>query len=256
MICKIAKRQRDYVQIRNLTLRDSRLSMNATAVLAFLLSYPEDWEVRMSQICSRFNSSKRTISRVFKELSQLSYAALRPIPGGNGKWKGSQYIIYEKPKDPTSETPFHRHSTKRRLSLLRKDKKTYSSASECAGESFFGLNGDTSPFIKHACDKLEDYVRRERKLDKRFNRKTWYEDMRLLLQDIQGDKLRLKRVLQGYISISADKWKPDVACARSFRDKFLKIEKWLESFEEDKEYGPTITARCINPNHKSRYSSE
>jgi len=172
------------------------------------------------------------------------------LQSSDGKWLGSRYLIFESPQQRT-HTPFSRHSTKNgesqkwRVSLLRKDKKTYSSAFRCAGESFFGLNGDTSPFIKHACDKLEDYVRRERKLDKRFNRKTWYEDMRLLLQDIQGDKPRLKRVLQGYISISADKWKPDVECARSFRNKFLKIEKWLESQPESDYRAPQYAEEIV-----------
>lgn len=95
------------------------------------------------------------------------------------------------------------------------------------GPTFF-KDGEVDPFVKTACHKLEDWLRATRRLNKsRFNPAKWYEDMRLLLKDLDGDKERLKRVLQIYTTEEHTKYTPKVESAQTFRHKFTRIEDWV-----------------------------
>ena len=55
-------------------------------------------------------------------------------------------------------------------------------------------------------------------------KKSWTRDMVLLLGDLGGDSIRLKRVLDWYSSHAGCKFTPHVHSAKSFREKFLQIE--------------------------------
>jgi hypothetical protein len=92
------------------------------------------------------------------------------------------------------------------------------------------LSEEQSPmdkFIQKSCNKLEDFVRTKHRFDPHHhNDKRWHEQMRLLLQDIDGDKDRLVRVLGTYIEEEHNDYTPIADSARSFRKKFLSIERW------------------------------
>ena len=91
----------------------------------------------------------------------------------------------------------------------------------------FGENGGESPFIVTCANKLENFVRSSRQLDgRRHNPKDWFKHLRLLLQDLGGNKQRLKEVLQCYISKPHDKYTPMILSARALRDKWPQIERW------------------------------
>lgn len=94
----------------------------------------------------------------------------------------------------------------------------------------------TKTFVEKACNKLEDFLRSTRKINttKRIRKTRWNQDMRLLLQDLDGDKFRLKRVLKAYISQDHTQYTPRVFSPRDLRTKFLKVESWVDRMEPPK----------------------
>lgn len=111
MIIRIHKRERDFTLLPNRILLDDRMSAPTTAVLAYLLAHPDNWEPRVADIQARFNCTRGMVRRAFKEMVKLGYAVLRSIPKEGGKWGGRYYDIVESPAD----LPKIRSSAERRL---------------------------------------------------------------------------------------------------------------------------------------------
>lgn len=78
----------NYTCIPNSTLRDSRLSAEATGVLAVLLSRHADWVVRAAQIRREFRIGKVVQQRIFRELKNAGYlvSETNNSRSSNGRW--------------------------------------------------------------------------------------------------------------------------------------------------------------------------
>lgn len=84
------------------------------------------------------------------------------------------------------------------------------------------------PFLSKCSARLETFIRLSRKIHVRFKRHTWISEFRQLLKALNGNKQRLKRVLSIYLKEPHDEFTPQAECARSFRLKFARIERWTE----------------------------
>lgn len=106
------------------------------------------------------------------------------------------------------------------------------------------LLGDKAPFDKFilkSCHKLENFVRSQNRLEgRRHNPERWYDEMRLLLQDLKGDREHLVRVLSTYIEHEHDNYTPVANSARSFRMKFDNIERWAKKVDPEGAREPKI----------------
>jgi hypothetical protein len=89
-------------------------------------------------------------------------------------------------------------------------------------------------FIVKSCHNLENFLRSKHRINpKHHNKERWYEQMRLLLQDIRGDRERLRRVLDTYIEEEHTDYTPVADSARSFRKKFISIERWANKVKPE-----------------------
>lgn len=75
MIIRIEKRDNPYAQIDRRALEDDRLSFKAKGVLAYLLSRPSDWNVRMHDLASRSTDGMASVQSAMKELQKFGYAS-------------------------------------------------------------------------------------------------------------------------------------------------------------------------------------
>lgn len=252
MIIKIVKHEGDYVSIANRVLEDERLSYKAKGVLAYLLTRPPHWVVRTKDLINRSTDGKTSVLSAMRELKDFGYAQMEVVRK-KGRLIGRQWVIYETPKSlaglqsfrkPVSlETCITGNQHHSKTDDLVKNKSNCGGRdSRCSppvpsttpGLMIFAEDGIVSPFIKNVVYRLETYVRKNFKLNKkRFNRKRWYNDIRLLLQDVEGDKGRIKRVLKTYLTQIHTKFTPQVDSAGAFRQKFTRIEKWCLEAEPE-----------------------
>lgn len=88
--------------IDNEVINDRRLSWKARGVLIYLLSKPNNWEVRLSDIINHSNSDGEiAIRSTFKELLKFGYAKkvkVRIDDETKKKKRGTFYDIYESPQ--------------------------------------------------------------------------------------------------------------------------------------------------------------
>jgi len=238
MILKIQKRENPFVQIDKRMIRDSRLSWKARGMLTFLLSFPEDWEVRTQHLLKNSSSGIEAVYSGLKELKSLGYAELVEVKE-KGRFVNRSWIIKEEPDlgfagqdEAGLEKRGHTNNDDTSYRQIKNCRRKSSPCSPSTStDRIFDVGGEVCPFVRKASAILEDFVRSSRKLNRKFNRPKWHQEMGLLLQELDGDKLRLKRALMSYVTHPHDKFTPQAESAESFRRKFLAIESWVNENE-------------------------
>ncbi len=99
-------KQSHYKTIDNRFLERTDLSGKAKAVLAYLVSRPDDWEVKVDYIINKcFKEGSEWVYGALKELEAFGYISRRRVRKEDGKLGGSEYHVYETPQNEhASET--------------------------------------------------------------------------------------------------------------------------------------------------------
>ena len=100
-IIRMGKRTR-YSSICNETLRDETLTWEARGVLAYLLSQPDNWTIRVQDLVNKSPSGSTVVRRILKELELAGYIHRERIHTEKGTfdWISEVYetpTIYRKP---------------------------------------------------------------------------------------------------------------------------------------------------------------
>jgi hypothetical protein len=85
-----------FVQVRNTMLEDNRLSWKAKGLLAYLVSRPDGWVVRMSDLTNRSTDGEKSIRAATKELREFGYLVFHKIKE-NGKFVGTVWEYDDEP---------------------------------------------------------------------------------------------------------------------------------------------------------------
>lgn len=94
---RTAKRENPFVQIDKYFLEDENLSFEAKGLMAYVLSKPNNWTIRKTDLIKRSKSGKTRIESAMLELMSngyLNWYRLREDDGTFGEWV---YDVYERP---------------------------------------------------------------------------------------------------------------------------------------------------------------
>jgi len=240
----VTRRDYPFVQIDKRILDDPRLSWRAKGIFIYLFSRPDGWKVIITDLCNRSTDGETSVWSALRELRGAGYYQIKPIRNAKGQLTDRQMVIQEKPltqipgnpswgNPESGEPPVCTNNDRDTTYHSVQRKNCRRKGSRCSPRlpstmhGFFSLADEVDPFVIKACTILEDYVRSSRRLNgKRINLRSWCDQMRLLLADLDGDKARLKKVLKPFIALPHTSFTPQVQCAESFRKKFLRIEDW------------------------------
>ncbi len=100
MILRIQKRESPYVQIDKRPLEDPRISWRAKGILAYLLSKPDGWSVRMENVLKHGTEGRDAVASAMKELQSAGYAWIATSRNPDGSLAGKTWIISEEPRCP------------------------------------------------------------------------------------------------------------------------------------------------------------
>lgn len=89
------KEHRKFVQIIQSTVRNKELSFKAKGLLAFLLSYPSDWDFSLNYIVEESGEKITTVRSALKELEDKGYFQRVRHTNSSDKVIKWEYIIYE-----------------------------------------------------------------------------------------------------------------------------------------------------------------
>jgi hypothetical protein len=93
-------KENNFAVLSNALLQDETLSAEATGCLAYLLSKPNDWQLRRTDIMRRFRCGEKRAQRLLNELKSAGYLVREQYKDERGKWCCTS-IIYEKPQQIT-----------------------------------------------------------------------------------------------------------------------------------------------------------
>jgi hypothetical protein len=97
-IIRISKRANPYAQIDKGCLEDKGLSFRAKGVLCYLLSKPDKWQIRVTDLVNKTSKEGRdSIQTALKELETMGYLSKTRIKGPGGKFAGVDYEVREQP---------------------------------------------------------------------------------------------------------------------------------------------------------------
>lgn len=97
-ILKIQKRHNPFVQIDREAIQDSSLSWKARGLLAYLLSMPSNWNIRISDLINRAPDGRDAVYSIFKELKAAGYLIHFRLRDEHGRLSLSEYHVFETPQ--------------------------------------------------------------------------------------------------------------------------------------------------------------
>lgn len=87
-------KSKDFTTICNTFLRDERLSWKAKGIIAYLLSKPDDWKVRVSDLIKRSTDGREKVYAGVNELLTTGYLQRTEVRS-KGKIVSYEYVLYE-----------------------------------------------------------------------------------------------------------------------------------------------------------------
>jgi hypothetical protein len=107
------KRKCHYSQIPNGLLRDRRLSFQARAIAAMMLSMPEDWTTYTDVILDfgkegRGKDGELSVRKALKELESVGYLVREKVRGEKGSFEGLRWTWCDEPESGFPRSGFPR----------------------------------------------------------------------------------------------------------------------------------------------------
>lgn len=93
----ITKKEKGFVQLANSILSDPDISLKAKAVLAIMLSLPENWDFSIEGIAGKCKESKDCIAKAINELIDVGYVKRTKTRGKDGRITKWDYEVFEEP---------------------------------------------------------------------------------------------------------------------------------------------------------------
>ena len=103
MIIRTPKnRDNPYAQINKFALRDPSLSLKAKGLLAFLLSLPDNWQIRPREIQRHHTNGEKSVYSGLKELINAKYLKRIQHKDAKNQFSEYEYIVFEYPDNDDS----------------------------------------------------------------------------------------------------------------------------------------------------------
>jgi len=169
-IVRVQKRDPGFVQIDKEPLENEDLSWKAKGLLAYLLTRPDDWQVRPSHLQTISDDGRDATYSGLQELHEAGHIEKRQIRDKNGHFDGTEYVVFEVPRDtenpdtenpdtdsPDTEnpSPTNKESTKKE-GTNREDKGSGSPSASARGDGY--PSGDSLPDVEVDVDTSLEFL--------------------------------------------------------------------------------------------------
>ena len=95
MIIRVEK-TKDYTTIHNQAAHRKDISARAKGLFWYLMTLPDDWQIYKQEVYTHFTEGRKAIDKAFDELKNAGYMVMNKIKDDKGRFKGWEYILYEK----------------------------------------------------------------------------------------------------------------------------------------------------------------
>ena len=98
------KQRKNFTILPNSTLRDKRLSLKTRAILAIMVSVPDDWDFTVSGLASICGAGRDAVRSALRELEKYGYLTRAQRHDESGHFSRNEYIVTDEPT-ARGETP-------------------------------------------------------------------------------------------------------------------------------------------------------
>lgn len=91
-----AKHNKDFTQIKNATLREKGLSLRARGLLAYMLSFPDEWAFSVNSLSENCGETRYAILTSIAELRREGFLRISQSHTSDGKFNEVTYFVFEK----------------------------------------------------------------------------------------------------------------------------------------------------------------
>ncbi len=92
-----AEKNKNYSVINNTCFKDQNLSARAKGIFAYIMTLPDNWELKKYELCNHFSEGRNALDTAFKELETLGYINKSPRRVEKGVFCGWDYVVSEVP---------------------------------------------------------------------------------------------------------------------------------------------------------------
>lgn len=104
-IVRVHKRENPFVQIDKTPINDQRLSWKAKGILVYLISKPNDWKVRVSDLMKQAKDGRDSVYAGLHELEKAGYISRYQERKEDGSFGELEYVVYEQPIHNEEDSP-------------------------------------------------------------------------------------------------------------------------------------------------------
>lgn len=103
MIIRTPKdRENPYVMVNKFSIGDPGLTMQAKGLLTYLLSLPNDWEVRPKELVRHFKNGRDAIYSTINELIDACYLKRVQLRKSGNRFSEYEYTVFEFPNNDSA----------------------------------------------------------------------------------------------------------------------------------------------------------
>ena len=104
-IHRVSRRKR-WVTVDQRAIEDARLPWAARGLLVYLLSKPDDWQMRVKDLQKRGDLGRDGVYKLLVVLRRYQYLRYEKKRARDGRARGGRYDVYEVPYTDLPETAF------------------------------------------------------------------------------------------------------------------------------------------------------
>ena len=102
-IFRRAPRDRNFTILPNAMIEDANLSWGARGVLSYLLSRPDNWTIRFTDLLRRGTSGRDQLRGYLAELRDAGYLLTEALKDERGRFVGKQVMAFDMPRHANSQ---------------------------------------------------------------------------------------------------------------------------------------------------------
>ena len=105
--------EKNFTVLDNAQIRDARLSWKARGLVAYLLSLPEGWQLRIAQLVEQAPDGRHSTRAGLAELQKTGYLIIERERNPRGRFERTTWTIIQTPRVPSLVTSNHQASAPR-----------------------------------------------------------------------------------------------------------------------------------------------
>jgi len=239
-------------------IKNIKLSWKAKGLLTYFMSLPDTWIIHMSEIAAHATDGLCSFWSGIKELKDAGYMVHHTLRNKQNKIIKHIYLIRENPHLDFLhiENLYIENLHIGNRTLLYKDSNKYGNK-----RNTYSRQAETpSKFDKDSSKDLQQIILSQKNI--KLNTLNWPNTFRKLRTINKVSEARITKVMEWYEENIGDDYTPVVYSAKSFRDKFSRLEDAIKRKTSNNKKNKnsadsvTVTKKYIGKNKKGEKQYE